>query len=131
MPTIAEDSTSQQVFDYVVKHLRTQGRQSLNPSTGDCLYRNPNGLSCAVGCLVKTSEYSRDLEGNSIEAIVRVGILSGPFWWPHVSLLTALQELHDTEEDFKDPKFERAVRQTAWQFKLKYPKPTQEQANAN
>ena len=41
----------QEVFDKVAIHLLTQNAKALN-SGGLCVYKTPNGLRCAVGCLI-------------------------------------------------------------------------------
>ncbi len=58
----------QQVFDKIVSHLRSQGKQSRN-TLGDCVYKNTDGTSCAVGCLIEDQFYSPDIEGLSVEDI--------------------------------------------------------------
>lgn len=58
----------QVIFDKVVSHLRLQGRQSKN-TLGDCVYRNSNGSSCAIGCLIKDEFYSSSIEGCSVDEI--------------------------------------------------------------
>jgi len=42
--------TLQETFDFIVKHLAEQKKAARNYST--CLYRTPDGRSCAVGCLL-------------------------------------------------------------------------------
>lgn len=52
--------TKQQVFNKVVKHLFTQGYASVNKHNGKCMYRNTEGLSCAVVCLIPDEYYDDD-----------------------------------------------------------------------
>jgi hypothetical protein len=54
----------QQTFNKVVRHLRRQGRAT--DSKGTCMYRTPNGRSCAVGCLVPDELYSEYMEGMAV-----------------------------------------------------------------
>jgi hypothetical protein len=56
---------AQEIFDKVVTHLRTQGKQAKNTSD-DCVYRRPNGLMCAVGCLIPDELYDPALEGATV-----------------------------------------------------------------
>lgn len=63
-----EAKTHQETFDTVAVHLLTQNKQSLDPKTGTCLYRGPNGLKCAVGALIPDDKYHRSLEGHSAGA---------------------------------------------------------------
>ena len=103
MPTIPENSTPQEVFDYVAKHLIKQGRQSWLQSYG-CAYRGEGGLSCAAGCLVTDEEYAQatrddvsDLEGSS--AFNLSSLLSSPFWKRHEKLIQELQLVHDNDDE--------------------------------
>lgn len=54
--------TAQQIFDKVVNHLRTQGRAAHAPNGTGCMYRNDEGLSCAVGCLIPDSHYRPEFD---------------------------------------------------------------------
>lgn len=56
----------QKTFDKIVSHLRKQNAtcQAVDEKGVErCLYRGPNGMSCAIGCLIPDDEYSQDLEG--------------------------------------------------------------------
>jgi hypothetical protein len=55
----------QETFDKVVKHLLLQNKQSV--SIRGCLYRGPDGLKCAVGCLIQDEVYTSDLEHKSVD----------------------------------------------------------------
>lgn len=105
MPTIAETSTPQEVFDFVVNHLYKQGRPALHNITnhgGDgsvkCAYRSQDGLTCAVGCLLTDEEYKPDMEYRGIWRLAHYGQLvavAGGFYNRHASLLQKLQLVHD------------------------------------
>ena len=87
--------TAQQVFDYVAKHLLTQGEKcemfddDMNPV---CVYKNEVNQRCAAGCLFGPGEYSRVLEGKSWECLVEDRRVPSNHW----SLITGLQRVHDT-----------------------------------
>lgn len=53
----------QETFDRVAKHLLKQNKQSTRQDSSACLYRGPDGLKCAVGCLIQDSEYHPSMEG--------------------------------------------------------------------
>lgn len=62
----------QEVFNKVSKHLLTQkvraisaGRASSEDSNG-CMYKDPSGNKCAVGCLISENLYTPMLEGQSV-----------------------------------------------------------------
>lgn len=62
--------TLQEIFDRVSQHLLAQNARSVRQSDEGwttCAYRGHDGKSCAVGCLIADTDYSKDLEGLSIE----------------------------------------------------------------
>jgi hypothetical protein len=92
--------TQQEIFDKVTMHLLRQGKKS--QSAGDnttCLYRGPDGTSCAVGCLIKDEFYFSSLENlgvdttEVIEALRQSGVMGASF--SSLGLLNDLQKLHD------------------------------------
>jgi hypothetical protein len=82
--------TNQEVFDTVARHLLRQGRQSVGYR--GCAYRGPNGLRCAIGCLIPDREYAAAMEGSGIhgpvEAVLRARKVN-------LSLAYDLQVVHD------------------------------------
>lgn len=56
--------TTQEIFDKVVTHLLTQKVQSEENDLSK--YYGPNGLKCAVGCLIPPDLYNSVIEGISI-----------------------------------------------------------------
>lgn len=93
--------TNQEVFNKVVTGLRTQGKPSVirNIYSGNrCVYRNPNGLKCAVGILIPDEQYTScfDEKGISLSEIIEeVPALQGI----DSSLLISLQRTHDAASD--------------------------------
>lgn len=96
--------TDQEAFETMVRHLRRQWKRSEN-ANGTCLYRGPDGLRCAVGCLIPDDQYKRSLEYKDAESIVEdvpalrdIGL----------GILLEMQAVHDEfdpsqwEEGFKD-----------------------------
>ena len=94
---VTEETTDQEIFDHVAKHLLKQGRQSRDPDTDECRYRGPDGTMCAVGCLIPDGEYTPALEGKSaLDLFNNLDCL--PTDHPlcsRVGLLNDLQCLHD------------------------------------
>jgi len=90
---------SQEVFDFVVNHLRLQNAKSVEDvEEGRCLYRGPEGRKCAVGCLIPDKNYSPYMEGRNIIAIACEGTLSyetQKLFVEHGNLLFGLQQVHD------------------------------------
>jgi len=94
----------QEVFDHVIKHLVQQGQRCyhLNHNHHDiCLYRSPEGLSCAVGCLMSDEEYHPDMEGADVRNLIR---RFDQIKWmdDYLPLLGDLQDLHDEERTWND-----------------------------
>lgn len=98
--------TKQEIFDRVATHLLTQGRRSdADDGEGkrECLYRGPNGLKCAVGCLIADEHYTVAVEGLGVSwafgldpdlehVLVKSGI---PNEKDSLDLLATLQRVHD------------------------------------
>lgn len=68
MPRIKKLS-NQEVFDRVASHLIKQNKKSRESSIGPCVYRTPQGLSCAVGCLISEEDYDNRVEATVITPI--------------------------------------------------------------
>ena len=49
-------ATAQQVFDQVKTHMMAQYAKSVGQNSDVCLYRGPDGLKCAAGCLISDEE---------------------------------------------------------------------------
>jgi hypothetical protein len=97
----------QKVFDIVSDHLLTQMESSSVPHSeleGEdfCLYRNPNGLKCAIGCLIADEVYRPELEDKDVlEKDVLDAIqcsLSERVTKEDLYLLMDLQMIHDVYE---------------------------------
>lgn len=74
-------ASAQEVADQVVKHLLTQMKKSEDAPRKNCLYRGPNGLQCAAGCLMSDSE----------DALVDEGSVPSE----HAQLISDFQRIHD------------------------------------
>lgn len=86
--------TKQQIFDTVLTKLREQGVAS-ETSDGQCLYRGPNGLKCAVGHLIPDNVFKRDWEHRNAgtlpdEAYQAMGVALSDR-----AFLIELQDVHD------------------------------------
>lgn len=100
---VNESLNSQQIYDKVSLHLIKQGCQSYNPDFTQCQYR-AGDLMCAVGCLIKDSEYRPWLEGSNIECpnVQKAVQASGVDLWSNFELLKDLQVAHDALSKFSD-----------------------------
>ena len=91
--------TLQEVFDVVATHLLTQNKKSQD-SHGQCLYKGPNGLHCAVGVLIPDELYCSYIEGGGISEAISYALSAGIVspnreYRPYIKLLHDLQSIHD------------------------------------
>ena len=101
------------VFNYVVDHLRRQGKQSRGhrswrpgavPYAGViCAYRGDEGAMCAIGALITDDEYDPSWEGISVAHLLGgAGAVNAPpdslleRLTPHEEMLIELQRFHDS-----------------------------------
>jgi hypothetical protein len=99
--TTLHAATPQQVFDQVVAHLREQNAQAVMERGTEtvCQYRTPDGLKCAVGCLISDDEYHPRMEGEGSTVVLvdweREHPKDPPIDDVVVRLLDQLQRVHD------------------------------------
>lgn len=86
-------ATEQEIFNQVATHLLTQMEVSQDKNSMSCLYRGPNGLKCAAGCLIADDEYLPEMEGEAWASMSYDGIVPEE----HKSLIDNLQIIHDCE----------------------------------
>ena len=85
--------TKQEIFDRVARHLLTQKKHAMVNDA--CVYRTPDGLKCAIGCLIPNELYTPEIEGYSatkcqvVHVLLKVGISC-------IAFLNELQIVHDT-----------------------------------
>lgn len=95
---------SQEIFDKVVLHLLEQGeRCSTMDEDGKetCLYRGPEGMRCAVGCLIPDDLYDPGIEKKRVsslpESIREVIEPTDMGTGTAIVFLERLQDIHDNE----------------------------------
>jgi hypothetical protein len=125
-------SSRQEVFDKALTHLRAQGKPSLNPKTiWKCQYRSPEGLKCAVGCLIPDEDYREEMEGRNANEVLRE-VLGMRLSAEESSFINDLQcTLHDNfASRFVGPAFleglEAAAATFAYTYHLTYQPPAEE-----
>lgn len=126
--------TMQEIFDKVVNHMLTQGKRSAvqRPylTSQACLYRGPDGLKCAVGCLIPDSEYSTAFDDPDINTGVAQLLAVMPKFGSAlreggvdtddrriVSMLASLQNVHD---EFKPRDWRQQLESKARIFGLQF-----------
>lgn len=64
--------TKREIFDKVKTHLLTQKEKAVNKYVegAPCMYRTPEGLSCAVGCLIPEDLYDKSIEGIAVFSLI-------------------------------------------------------------
>ena len=101
--------TDQEIFDKVATHLLTQGKRAghlMDDGEFRCMYRGPEGTTCAIGCLIPDDLYSRNMENNNIHALQDKFPEIANFFEMNsnitrVFFLNSLQRAHDNY--FEDP----------------------------
>lgn len=96
--------TLQETFDRVAKHLLTQNQKCADPEDSTrCLYRGPNGLQCAAGCLIPEEMYREELENAPVdskdyrgEQFSPVGVILESLGYD-TAFVQRLQDIHDTQ----------------------------------
>ena len=83
----------QEIFYKVVTHLLTQNKRS-EGADNVCMYRNPDGLMCAVGVLIPDDVYDSGMEGICFPSVLnswdKLDFLRDASY-----LLADLQVIHD------------------------------------
>jgi hypothetical protein len=84
-----------EIVETVTKHLLAQGKKS-RESEGNktkCLYRGPNGLQCAIGCLIPNDVYKSWFEDQGyIDLTIAAAANISP---DDLDLARRLQQIHD------------------------------------
>jgi len=102
-------ATAQEVFDFIVAHLREQGGRAESKNevgNSSCKYRLEN-LQCAAGCLIPDEKYSPNFEGQKWYGVSRsLGVSSY-----HFDLISDMQSIHDSVDPaYWEDRFESAAR---------------------
>ena len=98
----------QEIFDYIWRHLKKQGKRARQPSKDPaeegqyvCLYRADDGCMCGVGSIIDDSEYKEVFEGLGIrELIGRPGFKAKNCRGNDMLFLHRIQSAHDHSPDF-------------------------------
>jgi hypothetical protein len=62
---------------------------------GHCMYRNPDGLKCAIGCLIPDEVYTPDMEGTIAGLIIKGYLDISALGEDGEHFLDGLQTIHD------------------------------------
>lgn len=107
-----EQSTAQEVFDHVAKHLLTQKTKCVSDESKDdfgimsrCAYKNKHSMSCAAGCIIADNEYKIDMEGKTWIDLIRYKMVPEA----HYELIDNLQAAHDLKKPQEWPTAIQAV----------------------
>ena len=120
---------NQEAFDKVYAHLMAQKKQSaIKTEKGQifCKYRSPDGLKCAIGCLISDHDYDKEMESIPVRSLIDdVRFINKPsiksLKEADRDLLYRLQAVHDLH----DPdKWEAELRNIAYFWRLKIPAPS-------
>lgn len=93
--------TKQELFDKVAAHLLTQKKRAMGlltpgSETLKCVYRAPDGCTCAIGSLIPDEVYIPDMEGCSACILIRkIPALEQIIGLENAGLAAQLQRVHD------------------------------------
>lgn len=89
--------SASEIFTKVKEHLLRQGAPAKD--RGVCMYRSPDGLKCAVGCLITDEAYDPAIEGKNVDHLaVRDVLIKSRIDLCHITLLKELQLIHDYDD---------------------------------
>lgn len=104
----------QEIFDKVATHLLTQNKKS--STTIRCWYRSPEGLKCAIGCLIPDHLYDKSIEGcgsfnlpKTIIDYIGLNDTSDRYF------LSNLQKIHD---NYEPPMWKHKLKELAGYYQL-------------
>lgn len=121
--------TDQEIFDFIVNHLRTQGEKASIGEMAGCKYRiekNGKTLKCAVGCLIKDEFYNPSLENFGALSTMVLQALNRSLGMDlyrdsnTAALIARMQRIHD---QYIPHNWEREFAITAQNYVLKYTEP--------
>ena len=100
--------TDQEIFNIVALHLFKQQAGSFDEDREHCLYRNDDGLKCAIGILIPDDKYDSKMEGNlsknkfpiSVQKLLKLDFMES--YKDSKKLLIDLQNAHDTSTIYHD-----------------------------
>jgi len=101
MPDLQEQELNAALFRRVRTHLLTQMERSADGGEGGCLYRGPDGLQCAVGCLIDDTYFDDEFnsartDDHQVVTAVADSLGLDDLDGITVGLLMDLQNVHDT-----------------------------------
>lgn len=88
--------TNQTAFEIMVNHLLNQGEKSRAYNETTCVYRNPDGLKCAIGAILPDDLYVSSMENKLAHALFVDYPAIGKLWENlSINLLAKMQHIHD------------------------------------
>lgn len=121
---------TQEMFDTIVTHARTQGKKAEvkdpSSSTGySCVYRGDNGEKCFVGALITEEFYTTEIEERAVTScLVEQAVeksIGRELTGTEIELLVDMQVIHDTHPITE---WENDFQYYAGKFNLTYTAPT-------
>ena len=87
---------NQEAFDKVATHLLTQNKRSVSLDEQTCLYRSPDGLKCAIGCLISDEDYLPEMDDEDSPLSVN-GLISTLYKFHSIP---SIQKLNTLDNEF-------------------------------
>lgn len=115
----------QEIFEKVAKHLLVQNEQSSDPIYDKCMYRDPDGRKCAVGCLIPDDKYFpmmdfmfQPLYNNSS---VKHALGDAGIDVENLEIMNLLQALQSTHDSYQPEEWVKRLKSVALMHKLDTP----------
>lgn len=107
----------QEIFNKVAQHLLSQNQKAMKDDK--CCYRNDDGLTCAVGCLIPESRYSEEIEGKVANEL-QDSYFRGIFDVSNIEIWNLLDDLQIVHDNVYVQNWKTALRQVAEGYNLEW-----------
>lgn len=117
------DNVLQTVFEKIVTHLRKQGKKAQvmgRIGLPYCRYRTPEGLSCAVGCLIPDDKYSESFERKTVQDSKPIQKIIAEEYGENKQLLDLLTYMQSVHDQMPLNQWESGFYHTAVKFELSF-----------
>lgn len=109
--------TPQEIFDTVVAHIEAQKVRAHDGLY--CCYRTPDGLKCALGCLIPDEDYKPIFEGYMADDLLDIGYT--PKWLvENLDMIELLQIAHDVHLEHGLHEWRNQMGAIARRYSLEY-----------
>jgi len=110
--------TLQETFNIVKSHLLKQNKRCAEDDV--CLYRNDEGLKCAVGALINDDEYRSEHNELGLHTGLVKNMLTASGVSTDRESMDLMHDLQSTHDQIEPEKWEAGLKLTAVKYNLNY-----------